>query len=626
MAWTPLTDKHTILPTFKRISIFTTPYKSWLIGALLLVIAGLVLELSAPLLLRHLIDQTLTNRDLSQLHWIIGGFTLIYVIKFLVDLVGGGLKTRFNENVIRDIRQRLYDHIQTLSPSFFHRNRTGYLTSRIFNDSNMLGGLLGNTFIGILANAVLVLGAISITFILNWKLTIILLLIVPVLIYLTNWFGMRIRSATTEMQEQVSQLCGNIQENLSGITIIQSYTMETFASKHVKKNLNAVRHLNIRLGDLTLVHRTGTLLMTSVAGLLILWFGSRELMRGALTMGDLMAFLAYAVNVYRPVQALMNINVSIQQSIAAAKRIFELLDTRPTIEERPGAIVLKTRVRGAVSYVGVSFAYEKRDVLSDITFEVQPGMKVAIVGRSGAGKTTLLNLLPRFYDPRCGYIELDGTNIQEFALKSLRRQIGIVPQETFLFAGTIRDNLLCCRPDASEEAIKRALELAQLGKLIRDLPRGLDTPLGERGLRLSGGERQRLSIARALLKDPPILILDEATSSVDSISENLIKEALHQLLADRTCFIIAHRLATILDADQILVLDQGKIVGQGKHDDLYRCNPMYTRLYNEQFIITTPIPRQATEEQYVMQDGRIRRRILIQTDQSGQKQVKITPL
>ncbi len=609
---------------FKRIIEQTYNHKKWLFIAGLSTILGLGLDLAAPLLLKHLIDETISNQNLSRLNVIIGIFALIYVIKFFADLASGGSKARFNENVVRDLRQRLYDHLQTLSLPFFYANRSGYLTSRLFSDTSLLSGMLGDTLLGIASNLLLLAGAVTITFYLNWRLTLVLLLIAPALAFAAKWFSARIRSVTSAMQEQVSQLCGNVQENLAGIALIQADTMEALSSERVGRDLRELRRLNVQLADLTTLHRAGTLVTTSLAGLAILWFGSRQLAIGALTLGDLMAFLAYAVNVYRPVQALLGINISMQQSAEAARRVFELLDASPSVQERPKAITLRSPLRGKVRYIDVSFAYEKQDALSNISFDVEPGMRVAVVGRSGAGKTTLLNLLPRFYDVKQGRIEIDDLDIREISLKSLRGQIGIVAQETFLFAGTIRENLLCSRPNAPSNAVKQAIELAQLDQFIANLPAGLDTHIGERGFRISGGERQRLAIARSLLKDPPIMILDEATSSVDAISESLIKQALRHLLAKRTCFTIAHRFTTILDADLIIVLDAGRIVGLGRHDELYAANGVYARLYDEQF--AAPAGYKHKEDSYLLEDGALRGRIMVRTDASGFRQVTVSRL
>lgn len=626
-----MAESVSVLGALRRLAPFLRPSWRLLVGSALLLLLSLAFDLAAPLLLKELIDQTLGEGDLRRLNLILLGFVFLYLLKFAADLVGSGLRNRFDEEVVLGVRQHLYGAIQRLSQPFFQEYRSGYLTSRILSDTTQLGGLLGNLYLGMVSNLALLLGATAITFWLNWKLTLILWVVVPLLAVITKAFGNRIQSATRTMQEQISQLCAGVQENVAGMSLIQSYTLEDFAAERVGREMKALRQANVRLNDLTLLHRTGTVLMTSIAGLAILFFGSRELLAGNLTMGALMAFLAYAVNVYRPVQELLSLNLSVHRGASAAGRVFELLDDPRTVPELPDAPGLSIPVRGQVVYQGVSFAYEQEDVLGDISFRVEAGQKVAVVGRSGAGKTTLLNLLPRFFDPREGSIEIDGQKIAEASLASLRRSIGLVSQDTFLFSGSIRDNLLCVDPTADDERLREVLRRAQLQELIERLPRGLETELGERGLRLSGGERQRLSIARALLKDPPILILDEATSSIDSISENQIRQALDEVLAKgRTCFVIAHRFSTILDADLILVLEQGRLVGQGRHRELYGTHAAYTRLYDEQFGASAAAlavePASGSIQQYLMKNGDRQSRILVRTDGSGRKQVEISPL
>ncbi len=619
-----------VLAALRRLGPWVRPFRGLLLLSALLLLASLAFDLAAPLLLKELIDQTLGAGDLGRLNSILLLFAGLYLLKFGADLVGSGLRNRFDENVVLGVRRHLYESIQRLSQPFFQEYRSGYLTSRILSDTTQLGGLLGNLYLGMLSNLVLLGGAVAITAWLNWRLTVLLLLVVPLLAFLTKLFAGRIQAATRIMQEQISQLCAGVQENVAGMSLIQSYTLEGFAAERVGREMKALRAANVKLNDLTLLHRTGTVLMTSVAGLSILFFGSRELLAGHLTMGSLMAFLAYAVNVYRPVQELLTLNLTVQRGAAAAGRVFELLDEPRQVAEAPGAPPLATPVRGAVELRGVSFAYGDEDVLENISFSAAAGQKVAVVGRSGAGKTTLLSLLPRFFDPRRGEVLIDGQSLAGVQLASLRRAIAVVSQDTFLFSGSIRENLSCVAPEAGEERLLEVLRLAQLDDLLERLPDGLDTEVGERGLRLSGGERQRLSIARALLKDPPILVLDEATSSVDSISENRIRLALDQVLAQgRTCFVIAHRFSTILDADQILVLEEGRLVGQGRHAELYGHHPVYTRLYDEQFAAPGPALPPAAEgvsiQQYLMKNGDRQSRILVRSD-GGRKQVEISPL
>ncbi|MEA2559699.1 MAG: ATP-binding cassette, subfamily bacterial MsbA [Acidobacteriota bacterium] len=617
--------------TFRKLLPFLRPHRSKLIGAGSLLLVSLALELTAPLLLKQLIDTTLASRDLGRLNTLIGLFAGLYLLRFVMELGGGRLRNRFNEGLLFDLRQKLFAHVQTLSSPFFTQQRSGYLASRILNDASLLSHQLLAILLGALSSVLLLVGSVVIVFWLNWQLAVVLCLIGPLLVVLTQWFGGRVRNATEEMQEHGANLGASVQESVAGVSLIQSYSLEKFAQQRVGSEMAKLRSNGIHLADLALQHRNGILVMTSLAGLGVLWFGSRSVMGGALTLGDLMAFLAYAVNVYRPVQELTSLNLTVQSAKVAASRIFALLDTAPTICEAPGAVPLATPVRGHVRCSGLSFAYEKNDVLSDVSFEIQPGMKVALVGRSGAGKTTLLNHLPRFYDPRLGKIEIDGQDVRGVQLASLRAAIAVVAQETFLFSGSVRENLLCVRPSASEADLRKALEGANLLEWADALPQGMDTQVGERGVRLSGGERQRLSIARALLKDAPVLILDEATSSLDSVTEKQIRSALGRLLeSGKTCFVIAHRLTTIRDADWILVLDKGRLVGQGTHAELYASNTVYARLFDEQFAgAPSPVPTHVmlnNAEEFFLREGNRQSRVVVQTDDSGQKRVVISSM
>ncbi len=621
-------DSLRLLGVLARVFPLLRPRLPVLVGAAVLLVLSLGLDLIAPLLLKHLIDTTLTSRELRQLDLIIFLFVGLYSLRFGAELFGGRLRNRFKEDFLLDLRRRVFDHVQTLSIPFFTQRRSGYLTSRILADASLLSGQLLTIFLGSLTNVLLLTGSVVITFWLNWRLSAVLCLVVPVLILVTRWFGARIRHATQETQERVANLNAGVQESLAGVSLIQSYSLEAFATERVGAEMSKLRSVSLRLADLSLFHSTGIIMMTSLAGLSVLWFGSREVVAGTLTLGDLMAFLAYAVNVYRPIQALTSLNLAAQSVRVAASRVFELLDARPTIREAPDAVPLAQPVRGRVSFSDVSFAYEQDDVLADVSFEIEPGMKVALIGHSGAGKTTLMNHLPRFFDPRAGRVEIDGQDLRTLSLSSLRQAIAVVSQETFLFSGTIRDNLLCVRPEAPEEDLSQTLKQAHLDELVKKLPEGLDTEVGERGVRLSGGERQRLSIARALLKDAPILLLDEATSSLDAISENQIRAAIDELLkSGRTCFVIAHRFTTIRDADRILVLDQGKLVGQGTHAELYGNNAVYARLFDEQY---SSGPRRrptqvkvADVKDFLLSDGKSTSRVTIRSTGSGARTIQV---
>jgi len=618
-----------LLLTARKLSPLLRPRRLMLFFAAVLLLLSLGLDLIAPLLLKQLIDTTLGKRDLHLLNAIIAAFVGLYFVRFGADLLSGRLRNRFNEGLLLDLRRLLFRHVQTLSSPFFAGQRSAYLASRILNDAALLSAQMMAIFLGALSSSLLLCGSVAIVFWLNWQLAVVLCLVGPVLVFLTRRFGQRTRHATEEAQERGATLNAGVQESLAGIGLIQSYTLEEYAEKRVGAEMEGLRAIGVRQADLTLTHRTGVIMMTSLAGLAVLWFGSRGVVSGELTLGALMAFLAYAVNVYRPVQDLASLNLIVQSAKVAARRIFEILDTQPTVREAPDAVPIVQPVRGHVKCSSLSFAYEEgKDVLSDISWEIQPGTKVALVGHSGAGKTTMLNLLPHFHDPRIGSIEIDGQDIRRLTLDSLRKSIAVVSQETFLFSGTIRDNLLCVRPDATEQDLERALEGAHLSSFVESLPNGLNTEVGERGVRLSGGERQRLSIARALLKDAPILLLDEATSSLDNVAEKQIRAAIGRLLeSGKTCFVIAHRLSTIRDANWILVLEKGRLVGQGTHADLYGANATYARLFDEQYAgdggsAPTAVALKNVQE-FVLNDGSRQSRVVVHTADGGQKRVEI---
>jgi len=374
-----------------------------------------------------------------------------------------------------------------------------------------------------------------------------------------------------------------MQESLSGIQIVKAFLMELHESKRIARSMKLLIRARVRNVLWAAASGVGAGFFVGIAGLVVVWYGGSEIIRGNLTIGQYVAFNSFLIYIFGPTQRLVNMNVRIQNSLAAVERVFEILDLKPEEESRAGRGDLKD-TKGKVEYCNVSFSYDSaRLVLEDISLGVEPGNLVALVGRSGAGKTTLVNLIPRFYEPQSGRILIDGNDIQEIALRSLRKQIGIVSQETFLFSSSVKDNIRFGRPNATDEEVIRAAKSAHAHEFIVKLAQGYDTKVGERGGRLSGGERQRIAIARAILKEPPILILDEATSELDSKSENLIQEAMESLMRNRTTFVIAHRLSTILNADTIVVLDEGRIVEEGRHQELYHKGGAYKRLYDEQF-------------------------------------------
>ena len=550
-----------------------------------LTVLSAAAELTGPLVLMILIDYVIPSKDHTVLTWFGLGFILLYLFRSTLDFLRGKAMAVIMENVIRNIQAHVYKHVQTLPLSSFDARKTGYLTNRVFNDSQQLSSLTGGTFISIIINSCVALGTLCVVFVLNWKLTLVAVSVVPAFVLIIKIFNRWIRNLSRDIQEEKSTVYGEIQENFAGIRVIKSFGLENKRGQCVEDSLDRNKDLSIKLGILNGLNISLVLACTTVGGVGILWFGSSMVMGEALTVGELMAFSAYAVNIYGPVRNLMGINVGIQQSLGSAERIVELLDEKPHVSRNLDAPYFQ--FEGNVSYRNVSFAYNSSGrsnqlVLKNIDMEVKAGETIALVGQSGAGKTTILNLLSRFYDPVEGEVFIDGHDLRDIHSDALKDQIGIVAQDDFLFSTSIMENIRYGNLAATDGEVKEAARKANAHLFVEDLPEGYNTVVGERGLGLSGGERQRISIARAFLKNPTILILDEATSSVDSKTENLIKESLYDLMKDRTTFIIAHRFSTVVDAGKIVVMDQGKIAASGRHEDLYANSPIYKNLYDEQ--------------------------------------------
>ncbi|HUI30355.1 MAG TPA: ABC transporter ATP-binding protein [Candidatus Acidoferrales bacterium] len=572
---------HTIAVA-KGLFPFAKPHlKKYVVAGMLTMISASA-DLAAPLVLLILIDNIIPRKDPILLAKFGLAFIGLYFMRSFVDFVKGKLLITFREDVVRCMQRKLYENVQDLPVSIFDERGTGYLAGRILADTTAAGTLVGETIISALINLLVAAGTISIVSIMNWKLTLIAISVVPAFAFGVNWFNKYVRDVSRKVQEERSRVCGDIQESFAGIRLIKAFGLQKFRADKVQRSIDENRNLNIKLGILTALSATTVLLCTTFAGVLILWFGSYQVITGTLTLGQLMAFSAYTVNIFGPIRNLMGTNMSVQTSLASAERILELMNNNDSPEqghfEIPGV-----KLRGDVEFRNVSFAYEpNHSVLRDVNLDVQAGNMVALVGESGAGKSTLLNLLARFYDSYDGEILIDGQDIRRIKRESLLSQFGIVLQDTFLFSTTIFENIRYGDLTATEAEIVEAAKGANAHEFIVGFPNGYQTQVGERGMKLSGGEKQRIAIARAILKNPRILILDEATSSLDSKSENLVKEALANLMRGRTTFIIAHRFSTVLSADKIIVLDGGKVAAIGSHQELYLGNRTYRRLYDEQ--------------------------------------------
>jgi ATP-binding cassette subfamily B protein len=482
-------------------------------------------------------------------------------------------------HVVGDVRDEVYRHLQRLSLRFYEDKQTGQLMSRTVNDSELLEQLVAHAIPDVLVNVLMLAGVTAVLVRMSWQLALLSMVPIPFIVLGMRGFARYVRPAFQRRQVELGELNAALNDNLSGIREIQAFTREDTESERIWDRI--VRHRDSLLHALKLmaVFHPSVEFAASLGTIVLIYFGGRLVLAGSLPIADLVAYFLYLELLYAPVRALSTVWENIQQSLAGADRIAELLDQEPDVAERADALDLPDRAQGAVRFEDVSFRYAVGDmVLKSISLDVPAGSVVALVGPTGVGKSTLSMLIPRFYDVTEGRITLDGHDVRTLSLESLRSQISIVLQEVFLFHGTVRENILFGRPDASEDEMVEAARIANASEFIDQLPEGYDTMIGERGVKLSGGQRQRLAIARAVLRDAPILILDEATSSVDTETEYLIQQALERLMEGRTTVVIAHRLSTIRRADSIVVLQDGMIVDQGTHDDLIARDGLYRHL------------------------------------------------
>jgi subfamily B ATP-binding cassette protein MsbA len=573
----------------KRLFGYLKPYWKQLIlvAALLLLWTGL--ELLPPLFQRAIIDNVIGDGDTSPLALLIAGMLGAYVALQLVSAGDLYLRHALGERFILDLRVQLYAYLQRLSLSYFERTSTGEIMSRITNDVNALEHFVTHGSSLTVVDLLRLVGTAAVLLWLDWRLALIVMLPVPVLGVALRMFNRRVRPVYRQVRDRLGDINARLQDNVAGIRVIQAFGQERAALDRFTDESQAYYQARVRGIRIWSTFFPTIRLVASLGTILVLALGAQRVINGELSLGTLVAFLSYATSFYQPINRLTEVDNVFQQAIAAGERIFELLDEVPEIQDAPDAVALP-QIQGEIQFEDINFRYgADKDgyVLHDVTFHVHPGQVVALVGPSGAGKTSIANLISRFYDPTRGQVLIDGRDLRAVQIKSLRGHIAVVLQETFLFNTTVRDNLLFAKSDATEDEMMTAARAAYAHDFIMALPDGYDTEIGERGVKLSGGQKQRLALARAILADPRILILDEATSSVDAEAEYLIQQALDQVLQGRTAIVIAHRLSTIRNADKIIALEEGRIREVGDHRELMARGGLYSNLYQRQVELAT---------------------------------------
>ncbi len=569
--------------TLQRLASYLKPYHGRLVTVAVLVVIGTLLGLAGPALLGRAIDHYVVFDDVNGLLQSVLLMLVVYLALVIVSVIHGIIMIRVGQHFVADIRAALFRHFQALSMDYHDRNRVGDLMSRISNDSETINQILSNGLIQFTTN-ILSLGGIMVAMLfLSLPLALGTLIILPVMLFITGQITERTRKAFRGMQRELGTLNAVMEENITGIRAVQAYAREDGAIGQFQSASRAYRKVGIRADFITAalgpMFTTMSILTIGATSLLGGWLALQDIV----SVGVLATFVIYIMNFFRPMRGIAMVYNQLQSALAGAERIFAVLDAEPTVRDAPDAAPLSD-IRGRVSFRGVSFAYEpEKPVLADISLDVAPGQTVALVGPTGAGKTTIISLLSRFYDVTRGEIRIDGQDIRCVQQDSIREQLGIVLQDTFLFSGTVLENIRYGRLDASNEEVIKAAKLANADPFIRLLPRGYQTQVSEKGHNFSQGQRQLLAIARAILADPRILILDEATSSVDTRTEIHIQQALLRLLEGRTAFVIAHRLSTIRNADQVLVVHNHRIIERGTHDELLARGGFYYRLYISQY-------------------------------------------
>lgn len=577
------------MDAIKRYMMFVKPYWKWIILTIFVGIIKFGIPLVMPLLLKYVIDDVLLanitmEEKINSLTTVMIGVLLLFtVVRAPIEYWRQYLAQWVSNRVLYDIREKTYNHIQKLSLSYFHNHKAGEIISRVINDVEQTKSFVETGLMNVWLDSITILIALSFMFTMDWKLTLVSICMFPFYGFAVKFFYSRLRSLTRQRSQTLANLQAHLHERVQGIPVIkgfalEDYEQEKFNAKNQSFLNKAVEHTSWNAKTHSVVNT-----VTDIAPLLVIAFAGYQVLQGNLTLGAMVAFYSYLDRLYSPLRRLVNSSTTLTQAVASMDRLFEFIDTKYEIEDQPNAKTLNN-VQGFVEFKNVHFQYKGTDeeVLKGIDLRVNPGETVALVGVSGGGKSSLISLLPRFYDVTEGEILIDGQNIREVTQKSLRSRIGLVLQDNILFSDSVRMNILMGNPDATEEEMIDAAKAANAHDFIMDLPNGYDTEIGERGVKLSGGQKQRIAIARVFLKDPEILILDEATSALDLESEHLIQQSLDRLAANRTTFIVAHRLSTITHADKIILIENGQIKEEGTHEELMVRQGDYYRLFTVQ--------------------------------------------
>lgn len=571
------------MKNYRRLLQYMRPYLKQLFLAIICIIIAAGCNLYLPWIIKDMIDKVLAEKDMMMLNVICVGIVVVFLVRGIFYYGQSYLVSYIGQKVIIDVREVMFRKFQRMPMAYFDKHQTGETMSFITNDVAAIQSALVDQLIEMVTEGSILIGSIAMMLYLDWKLSLLTLVVIPLVGQAMKIFGRKIKRNGTVIQERMADITSLLQESISAIRVVKSFVREKYETDRFQRQNQLNFQAAMKNVQLTSLLTPTVEFLAAVSVTFIVWFGGYEVVNNEMTAGALVAFLTYAVNLANPVKRLSRVYGNLQRAMAAVDRVFAVIDLEEPIHDKPDAKKLP-EIAGAVKLDKVSFEYKKGvPALSDVTLEARPGQMIAFVGPSGAGKSTIANLIPRFYEITEGAISIDGQDIRDVTVASLREQIGIVPQETVLFSTTVRENIRYGRLDATDEEVEAAAKAANADEFIQNLPQGYDTKIGERGMNLSGGQRQRMAIARAILKNPRILILDEATSALDTESEKIVQAALDKLMVGRTSFVIAHRLSTIFNADQIFVIDGGKVREHGTHEELLKRNGLYSYLYNIQF-------------------------------------------